>query len=92
MENKLASKSLTTNTDAENLSNTSLSLREIEDLKWVAYGKTNSEIATILTLSKSSVRDYIERAKSKLSANNKRYAATIAVRLGLVGLEDQDSE
>lgn len=89
MKNKFVSKSLAYDTDAENSAHTTLSLREIEVLKWVAYGKTNSEIATILSLSRSSVRDYIERAKSKLSANNKRYAATMAVRLGFIVLEDR---
>lgn len=90
MKNKFISKLLASDADVENLSNIILSLREIEVLKWVAYGKTNSEIATILSLSRSSVRDYIERAKSKLSANNKRYAATMAVRLGFVVLDDRE--
>ena len=65
-----------------------LSDREIEVLTWIAYGKTNSEIAIILSLSESSIRVYIERAKEKLKANNKRYAATLAVRLGLILLSD----
>ena len=65
-----------------------LSDREIEVLTWIDYGKTNSEIAIILSLSESSIRVYIERAKEKLKANNKRYAATLAVRLGLILLSD----
>jgi len=68
-----------------------LSEREGEVLIWIAYGKTNSEIAIILSLSESSVRVYIERAKDKLKANNKRYAATLAVRLGLISLEAPSS-
>lgn len=61
-----------------------LSRREMEVLRWTAEGKTASEIATILDLSERTVNFHVNRAVTKLDANNKTNAAVRASLLGLI--------
>lgn len=61
-----------------------LSRRETEVLRWTAEGKTASEIATILDLSERTVNFHVNRAVTKLDANNKTNAAVRASLLGLI--------
>lgn len=52
-----------------------LSEREKECLKWAADGKTIGETATILTISSSSVRIYLDAARRKLDSHTKSQAS-----------------
>lgn len=61
-----------------------LTPRENEVLRWLAAGKTNGEIATILTLARGTVNRHVERIFEKLGAENRTAAATIARAHGLV--------
>ncbi|WP_460417000.1 autoinducer binding domain-containing protein [Pseudomonas sp. microsymbiont 2] len=61
-----------------------LSTRELEVLKWSAAGKTASEVATILTLSTSTVNFHIRSLITKTNASNKAGAIAIAVMRGLL--------
>ena len=55
-----------------------LSPREAEVLNWVAQGKTNSEIATILGLSSGTVKFYVERLLAKLGCETRTAAVRVA--------------
>jgi len=57
-----------------------LTPREAEVLLWVAQGKSNPEIATILGVADNTVRVHLTHIFEKLGADN-RHAA------GLIGLE-----
>lgn len=61
-----------------------LSPREREILTWTARGKTRGEIATILSVSDETVKQYTGRAMRKLAAANKTHATAIAIMHGLI--------
>ncbi len=60
-----------------------LSDRELEILKLLASGLTNTEIAERLFLSKGTVRNYISAILTKLDVEDRTQAAVLAVRHGL---------
>lgn len=64
----------------------SLSPRERECMHWVAVGKTDWEIAEILTLSHKTVHNTVERAKQKLGVSTRTQAAVEVIRIGIVNL------
>ncbi len=49
--------------------------RENEVLRWVAYGKANAEIATILGVVAGTVGKHLERIYLKLGVENRTSAA-----------------
>lgn len=57
-----------------------LSQREGEVLSWLATGKSNKDIATILDLSPRTVTKHIENILEKLGAENRASAAVIALK------------
>lgn len=57
-----------------------LSQREGEVLSWLATGKSNKDIATILDLSPRTVTKHIENILEKLGAENRTSAAIIALK------------
>jgi len=58
--------------------------REIETLTWAARGKTSSEIAQILSLTKRTVDFHIDNARLKLNAVTRMHAAVKAAAGGLI--------
>jgi len=60
----------------------SLSEREADVLRWLARGKTNDDIATILAISNRTVSKHVENILSKLAVENRTAAAIKAVRAG----------
>jgi len=64
---------------------TGLSEREVECLSWVALGKTDSEIATIIDRSVPTVRFHLENAMKKLNVHNRTQAAALAAQAGILG-------
>lgn len=58
--------------------------RESEVLKWVQLGKTNWEIASILSISPLTVKNHIQNILRKLDVQNRSQAAMKANKLGLV--------
>jgi DNA-binding response OmpR family regulator len=58
--------------------------RESEALTWAARGKTSSEIATILGLTKRTVDFHIDNARLKLNASSRMHAAVKAAAGGLI--------
>jgi LuxR family quorum-sensing system transcriptional regulator CciR len=63
----------------------SLSEREVECLSWVALGKTDAEIATIIGRSIPTVRFHLENAMRKLHVHNRTQAAALAAQTGILG-------
>jgi DNA-binding NarL/FixJ family response regulator len=59
--------------------------RELEVLRAVAAGLTNSEIARELRLSESTVKTHVSRAFAKIGARDRVQAVIIAYDVGLVG-------
>lgn len=58
-----------------------LTQREAEVLVWIARGKSNRDIAEILTLSPRTVNKHLEQIYTKLGVENRTSAAAIAVRV-----------
>ncbi|EDL49925.1 LuxR family transcriptional regulator [Erythrobacter sp. SD-21] len=65
---------------------TNLSNRETEILHWIALGKTNSEIATILGIGGPTVATYIKRVFDKLDVKDRSSAAVKAIRWGIINI------
>ena len=63
-------------------SQSTLSVREIECLRWAALGKTDYEIALILSRSRATVRFHIHNAAIKLDAVNRSQTVFKAAQLG----------
>lgn len=61
-----------------------LSAREKEILRWVARGRTNTQIAEVLQLSRNTVETYIRRCFEKLDVNDRVSAALRGMALGMV--------
>ncbi len=55
-----------------------LTLREREVLRWLARGKSNAEIATILGISSATVGKHLEHIYPKLGVENRTAAASFA--------------
>lgn len=61
-----------------------LTPRELECLRWIALGKDTTEIATILSISPHTTRDYMKSVHYKLDCVSSAQAVTKAVKLGLL--------
>ncbi len=57
-----------------------LTKRESQVLLWIAQGKTNKEIAEILTMSPKTVDKHLEQIYRKLEVDNRTSAATTAIK------------
>lgn len=62
----------------------SLTIREIECLKWSAEGKTYEDIGMLLGISARTVRFFLESARHKLGSLNTTHAVASAMLLGLI--------
>ena len=58
-----------------------LTQREAEVLLWIARGKSNRDIAEILSLSPRTVNKHLEQIFNKIGVENRASAAALAVRL-----------
>lgn len=70
----------------EEAAHTPLTPREREIMQWVACGKTDDEIADILSISTTTVTTHVEHAKQKLDAFRRTYAVVQAIRYGEIAL------
>ena len=61
---------------------TPLTPREREVMRWVAAGKSDAEIAEILSIAPATVTMHVERAKRKLDAFRRTFAVVKALRCG----------
>ncbi len=69
---------------AEHVDCDALSVREIEVLKQVAAGNSNRCIAAALRISEETVKGHMKNILSKLGANDRTHAVTIALKRGFL--------
>ena len=69
---------------AEHHSDDSLTEREIEVLREVAAGNANKMVADHLTISEETVKAHMRSILSKLAANDRTHAVTIALKRGII--------
>lgn len=70
---------------AEHLTD-ALTEREIEVLRLVALGNANKRIADHLCISEETVRSHMRNILSKLGANDRTHAVTIALKRGIIDI------
>lgn len=58
--------------------------REEEVLEWIAMGKSNTDIATILGVGLETVKSYVKAILQKLGAVDRTRAAVLAAQWGIV--------
>jgi DNA-binding NarL/FixJ family response regulator len=69
---------------AAHVTDDALSPREMEVLKRVASGSSNRRVADQLALSEDTVKAHMKSIMSKLSANDRTHAVTIALKRGII--------
>jgi len=65
-----------------------LSLREMEILNYAALGKSNKQIAEIVGLSESTVKNHFSNTLKKLHANDRTHAVTLALCNGWLSVQN----
>ncbi|MCR2833295.1 helix-turn-helix transcriptional regulator [Parerythrobacter lacustris] len=68
-----------------------LSPREREIMRWVARGKSNSEIAIIVGISRHTVDTHLRRVFSKFGTTDRTVACLRAVELGCILISETDT-
>jgi DNA-binding NarL/FixJ family response regulator len=71
---------------AEHYADDALTPREVEILRQVAAGKANKVVADHLDISEETVKAHMRSILSKLGANDRTHAVTIAVKRGIIEL------
>ncbi len=69
---------------ADHVTDDALSDREVEVLRRVATGHSNKIIAAQLTVSEATVKGHMKSILSKLGANDRTHAVTIAMKRGFI--------
>jgi two-component system, NarL family, response regulator len=71
---------------AEHHADDALSEREIEVLRLVAAGNSNKKVADHLFISEETVKAHLRNILSKLDANDRTHAVTIAIKRGIIDI------
>jgi DNA-binding NarL/FixJ family response regulator len=71
---------------ADHATEDDLSAREIEVLRLIAAGNGNREIGGRLSIAEETVKNHVTHILSKLGANDRTHAVTIAVKRGFIEL------
>ena len=71
---------------ADHLGEEMLTPREIDVLRLIADGNSNKLIASHLSLSEDTVKGHVKNILSKLGANDRTHAVTIALKRGIIEL------
>ena len=72
---------------AEHAADDQLSSREIDVLRLIGAGNSNKLIADKLSIGETTVKNHISNILSKLGANDRAHAVTIALQRGIIKLE-----
>jgi DNA-binding NarL/FixJ family response regulator len=72
---------------ADHAADDQLSSREIEVLRLIGAGNANKLIADKLSIGETTVKNHISSILSKLGANDRTHAVTIALQRGIIELE-----
>jgi DNA-binding NarL/FixJ family response regulator len=73
---------------AERLPRQTLSPREVEILQLLVKGLTNRDIASVLKLSQSTIKNQINLLFAKLEVTDRTEAATAGLQRGIIHLDD----
>src|SRR5262249_2416913 len=68
----------------EHFKDDALTERELEVLRLVAAGNANKMVADRLAISEETVKAHMRRILSKLDANDRPHAVTIALKRGII--------
>ena len=71
---------------AEHQADEALTERELDVLRRVAAGNSNKIVADMLTITEETVKSHMRSILSKLSANDRTHAVTIALRRGIIDI------
>ncbi|MFZ1999623.1 MAG: response regulator transcription factor [Candidatus Sulfotelmatobacter sp.] len=71
---------------AEHAADDELSSREIDVIRLIGVGNANKQIADKLSIGETTVKSHITNILSKLGANDRAHAVTIALRRGIIEL------
>lgn len=71
---------------AEHAADFALTPREIDVLRLIAAGNANREIGAQLSLTEVTVKSHVKNILSKLGANDRTHAVTIALKRGIIDL------
>ena len=71
---------------AEHVAEEALSPAEVRVLSLIAEGNTNKEIAAVLSLTEDAVKGQVRNILSKLGANDRTQAVTMALKRGIINL------
>ncbi len=71
---------------ADHIADDSLTFREIEVLRLIASGNANKLIADQLSIADETVKGHVKNILSKLGANDRTHAVTIALKRGIIEL------
>lgn len=71
---------------AEHASDSTLTRREIEVLQLIASGNPNKLVADKLSVTEDTIKMHVKSILSKLGANDRTHAVTIAVKRGILNL------
>src|SRR5215470_6881007 len=74
---------------AEHATDDALTAREIDVLRLVAAGNANKNIADQLAIGEATVKAHVSNILSKLSANDRTHAVTIALQRGIIELPNR---
>ena len=72
---------------ADHAADDQLSSREIDVLSLIGEGNANKQIADKLSIAETTVKNHISNILSKLGANDRAHAVTIALQRGIIELE-----
>jgi DNA-binding NarL/FixJ family response regulator len=72
---------------AEHAADDQLSSREIDVLRLIGAGNANKQIADKLSIGETTVKNHISNILSKLGANDRAHAVTIALQRGIIELD-----
>jgi DNA-binding NarL/FixJ family response regulator len=72
---------------AQHATDDPLTGREIDVLRLVSAGNSNKHIADQLAIGESTVKSHVTNIMSKLSANDRTHAVTIALKRGIIELD-----
>jgi two-component system, NarL family, response regulator len=72
---------------ADHAGDDELSSREIDVLRLIGAGNANKQIADKLSIGETTVKNHISNILSKLGANDRAHAVTIALKRGIIELE-----
>jgi DNA-binding NarL/FixJ family response regulator len=69
---------------AEHAADEQLTSRELEVLRLIAAGNANKLVASELSITEETVKGHVKNILSKLGANDRTHAVTIAIKRGII--------